>query len=63
MGETPIYKLHDIVEVKKPHPCGGRTWRILRMGIDFRLECVTCGRQVMLPRSKFEKMVKRVFAK
>lgn len=47
----------DIVTMKKPHPCGGREWRVLRVGMDFRAECVKCGRQVMMPRAKFEKGV------
>ena len=54
------FQLNDIVEVKKTHPCGGKEWKILRMGMDFRIECTTCSRQVMLPRGKFEKMVKKI---
>ncbi|NLY54483.1 MAG: DUF951 domain-containing protein [Firmicutes bacterium] len=50
----------DVVELKKPHPCGGRTWEILRTGIDFRIKCLTCGHSVMLPRTRLEKGVKRV---
>ncbi len=50
----------DVVELKKPHPCGGRTWEILRTGIDFRIKCLTCGHCVMLPRTRLEKGVKRV---
>ncbi|MCL2703040.1 MAG: DUF951 domain-containing protein [Defluviitaleaceae bacterium] len=49
----------DIVLMKKPHPCGGREWKILRAGMDFRVECIMCSRQVMLPRVKFEKGVKK----
>jgi hypothetical protein len=50
----------DVLEMKKPHPCGGRRWGVLRIGMDFRLKCETCGREVMIPRSKAEKEVKRV---
>lgn len=49
----------DLVQMKKKHPCGGDRWKVLRAGMDFRIECVTCGRQVMLPRAKFEKGVKQ----
>ena len=49
----------DTVLMKKPHPCGGKEWKILRAGIDFRIECTVCGRQVMLTRVKFEKGVKK----
>ena len=50
----------DIVELRKPHPCGGRTWRILRVGADIGIECQTCQRYVMLPRKRFESQVKRL---
>ena len=53
----------DIVELKKRHPCGGRQWEIIRAGADFRIRCLGCGHQVMLPRPKFEKSVKKIAAK
>ncbi|BBB90611.1 MAG TPA: DUF951 domain-containing protein [Methylomusa anaerophila] len=54
------YKVGDIVKMKKPHPCGEYNWEITRTGIDFGLKCLKCGRQVMIPRPKFEKGVKAV---
>lgn len=56
------YNLNDIVELKKIHPCGGNQWKILRIGMDFRIECLNCGRLIMLPRKKFDKMVKKVIS-
>ena len=53
-------RLGDILEMKKPHPCGSKKWLVLRVGMDFRLRCQGCGHEVMLPRSKAEKNVKRV---
>ncbi len=53
-------RLDDILEMKKAHPCGGKTWKVLRVGMDFRLRCETCGREVMIPRVKMEKSVRRV---
>ena len=50
----------DLVEMKKPHPCGGKEFEILRVGMDFKIRCLTCGREVMAPRSKLEKNIKRV---
>ncbi len=50
----------NILEMKKEHPCGSRTWTVLRAGMDFRLRCQGCGREVMLPRKKAEKALKRV---
>lgn len=48
----------DRVRMRKPHPCGGQEWEVIRIGADIRLRCLTCDRRVMLPRSKFEKRVK-----
>ncbi len=52
-------QLDDILEMKKTHPCGGKTWKVLRVGMDFRLRCETCGREVMIPRVKMEQNVRR----
>ncbi|WP_123054920.1 DUF951 domain-containing protein [Clostridium sp. JN-1] len=54
------FNLGDIVEMKKQHPCGGKQWKIIRMGADIKIKCCTCERIVMLPRSKFEKDAKKV---
>ncbi|PKM47420.1 MAG: DUF951 domain-containing protein [Firmicutes bacterium HGW-Firmicutes-8] len=50
----------DIVKMKKAHPCGSDQWEVTRTGMDFRIKCQGCGRQVMLPRPKFEKGVKKI---
>lgn len=52
------YNLGDIVKMRKQHPCGSYDWEITRTGMDFRVKCLGCGRQVMIPRPKFEKSVK-----
>ena len=51
------WQLGDLVKMRKQHPCGGFIWEILRIGMDFRLRCLECGRIVLLPRQKFEKQV------
>ena len=48
------------VEMKKPHPCGGNTFEILRVGMDFKIRCLTCGREVMAPRKKIEKNIRKI---
>lgn len=53
-------RLGDILEMKKPHPCGSKEWLVLRVGMDFRLRCQGCGHEVMLPRSKVEKNIKKI---
>lgn len=54
------YDLNDIVEMKKPHPCGENKWKIIRMGMDIRLRCLGCDHRVMLPRREFNKRIKKV---
>ena len=51
-------RLHDLVELKKPHPCGSTQWEILRVGMDIKLRCRGCGHELMLPRSKAEKSIR-----
>ena len=58
-----VINVGDIVEMKKEHPCGGKRWQILRVGMDFKLRCLTCGHEVMAPRNKIEKNIKKVEAK
>lgn len=58
------YDLNDVVEMKKEHPCHkSKEWRIIRMGADIRIKCLGCGTSVLMPRSKFEKKLKRVVHK
>ena len=53
-------RLNDLIEMKKQHPCGGKAFLVLRVGMDFKLRCTTCGREVMVPRVKTEKRIKKV---
>lgn len=50
----------DIIKMKKPHPCGSSEWRILRVGMDFRLKCMGCNHLVMLPRRQVEKSCRAI---
>ena len=50
----------DILTRKKQHPCGEKRWEVLRIGADFKLRCLGCGREVMGARSKFEKNIRAV---
>ena len=54
------FEIEDIVELKKPHPCGSAQFCVLRVGMDFRLRCEGCGHEFMLPRSKAEKNIREV---
>jgi hypothetical protein len=51
--------LGDIVQMRKPHPCGGDSWRVVRLGAEIGIRCLTCDRKVLLPRSTFERRVKK----
>lgn len=53
-------RLGDRLTLKKQHPCGGTDWDVLRVGADFRLRCVTCGRELMAPRSRIERSIRRL---
>ena len=53
-------KLGEQVELKKPHPCGSKVWTVLRVGMDIKLRCAGCGHELMLPRSRAEKAIKKI---
>lgn len=50
----------DIVVMKKPHPCGGNLWEVVRTGADVKIKCLKCGRMVMLDLLTFGKSLKKV---
>ena len=50
----------DVLELKKPHPCGNKLFKIMRVGSDVRAQCIECGRDLTIDRIKFEKSVKKV---
>ncbi len=53
-------RVGDTLEMKKAHPCGSKDWQVLRVGMDFKLRCCGCGREVMIPRVKAEKNMKKL---
>lgn len=54
------FNIGDTVITRKPHACGGNKWQITRVGCDYKIKCVKCGREVMLSSDKFHKAVKSV---
>ncbi len=54
------FKLNDVVMMKKPHPCGENRWQIIRMGADIRIKCLKCDRSILMPRSEFERKMKKI---
>ena len=53
-------EVHDLVRLRKPHPCGSYEWLVVRVGADIGLKCQVCGRRVLLSRRTFRKRVKTV---
>ena len=53
-------QLNDVIVMKKPHPCGSREFTVLRIGMDFRIKCNGCGHEIMSPRLKVEKYIRKV---
>lgn len=53
----------DILEMKKPHPCGNKKFKVMRVGSDVRIICEGCGRDMTLDRIKLEKSVKQILSK
>jgi len=51
----PTFLLGDVVRLTRPHPCGGDTWQIDRLGADLGLRCLGCGRHVLLARATVER--------
>ena len=54
------FEVGDVVELKKPHPCGSKQFRILRVGSEMRILCLGCGRDMVLDRIKLEKAIKHI---
>ena len=57
-SELIPFALGDVVRLKKPHPCGGYEWTVVRLGADIGLQCRTCSRRVLLPRREIERRLK-----
>ncbi len=54
------YQVNDLVKLKKGHPCGENKWKILRTGVDVKLQCMGCDRQVWLTRLDFDKRLRKI---
>ena len=51
-------EVNDRVTLRKAHPCGGRDWKVVRIGADIGLECLTCGHKIFLSRRDFARRIK-----
>ncbi len=53
-------RVGDVLVMKKAHPCGEKRWQVLRTGADFRLRCLGCSHEIMVPRFKAEKNIRQI---
>ena len=58
LGEPIPFFLGDVVQLRKPHPCGSFEWTVVRLGADIGLRCLTCQRRILLPRRTVERRLK-----
>jgi hypothetical protein len=59
----PDLQIDDTLRLRKPHPCGGYDWKVFRLGADIGLECLRCGRRVLLPRRELAQRMKTLLPK
>ena len=59
-GVLPELGHDDIIRMRKAHPCGGYEWRVVRLGADIGLECLTCGRRIILDRRSLKNRIKKI---
>ena len=53
-------RVGDRLDMKKPHPCGSKQFDVLRVGMDFKIKCCGCGHEIMAPRNKIEKNIRKI---
>ena len=62
MENIPVIRAGDVLELKKPHPCGNKTFKVMRTGSDIKIVCCECGRALTIERIKLEKMIKKIIS-
>jgi len=61
MGMVKL-QVGDTIRLRKPHPCGCTDWKVVRTGMDFRIQCLGCNHQAWIPRVKLERQLKQVLS-
>jgi hypothetical protein len=54
------FNLNDEVIMRKQHACGSNLWKITRIGVDIKIKCLNCGREIMMDRLEFKRKLKKV---
>lgn len=62
METANIYNVGQILQFKKKHPCGCDQWKVISIGVDYKLECMSCNRIIIIPRVDLKKKVKKVIS-
>jgi len=60
LANIPVIRCGDVLELKKPHPCGEKQFTVMRVGSDIRVVCAGCGRDMVLDRVKLEKAIRKI---
>ncbi len=63
MPEIVDFRMDDVLRLRKPHPCGGYEWQVVRLGADIGIKCMSCGHRVLLGRRTLEKRLKTFVAR
>lgn len=63
MNEDLIVSVGDIYELKKPHPCGGKEFVVIKNGTDSTIKCLKCGHEILIDRVELKKKIKRIINK
>jgi len=59
----PDLQIEDRLRLRKPHPCGGYEWKVVRLGADIGIECLTCSHRVLLTRRELSRRIKKFLPK
>lgn len=59
----PDLEINDVIRLRKPHPCGGYEWKVVRLGADIGIVCLKCGRRVLIPRRELSHRIKTIYPK
>lgn len=52
-------RIDDVIQLRKPHPCGSNEWKVIRLGADIGLECRGCQHRILLTRRELSRKVKK----
>jgi hypothetical protein len=63
LNVLPDLNLGDVVRMRKSHPCGAYEWKVVRLGADIGLECLRCGRRVLLSRRELSHRMKSIITR